>query len=164
MINSLVNTFQCYVDNGAGTDFFSAPYVSHIKDNLYLGGVGFNIIIGPPAPDNIKHVVSLYPACSFDVGPNVTYHHHPMSDDHSGVDTNTIIQLSDLVLERLDDGPTLVHCQVGVNRSGLVSAYSLMRRYNMKAIDAIALLREQRHRCVLSNNTFYKWLLDNEVV
>lgn len=36
---------------------FSVPYISHIQDNLYLGGCTNGLIL----PTNIRHLISLYP-------------------------------------------------------------------------------------------------------
>mgnify|MGYP001561544085 FL=1 len=55
-------------------------------------------------------------------------------------------------------GPTLVHCQAGLNRSGLVAANALRLR-GMPASEAIALLRRQRSPAVLCNSAFEEWLL-----
>ena len=72
-------------------------------------------------------------------------------------------QFGDLAHEvnrRRDLGQTiLVHCQVGLNRSATVVALALMLR-GMKAADAIRLLREKRHRLVICNPHFERWLLD----
>jgi protein-tyrosine phosphatase len=58
-------------------------------------------------------------------------------------------------------GVTLVHCQAGLNRSGLISALALIEE-GMKAVDAISLLRAKRSRAVLCNQLFEKWLLTRE--
>ena len=55
------------------------------------------------------------------------------------------------------DGPTLVHCQAGLNRSGLVAARALMLE-GMSGSEAIALLREKRSSAVLCNPSFEEWL------
>lgn len=50
-------------------------------------------------------------------------------------------------------GPTLVHCQAGLNRSGLVTALALILD-GMTPGEAIALLREKRCAAVLCNAAF----------
>lgn len=52
---------------------------------------------------------------------------------------------------------TLVRCQAGWNRSGLVTALVLMRD-GYSADEAINLLRERRSRWALCNETFEHWL------
>ena len=54
-------------------------------------------------------------------------------------------------------GPVLVHCQAGLNRSGLVTALALMRA-GRSSKDAIDLLREKRCDAVLCNPAFHMWL------
>jgi len=58
-------------------------------------------------------------------------------------------------------GVTLVHCQAGINRSGLVTALALVEE-GMKAVDAIALLRAKRSPAVLCNRAFEQWLLTRD--
>lgn len=55
-------------------------------------------------------------------------------------------------------GPTLVHCQQGWNRSGLIVALALIRA-GMEPAAAIALIREKRQPECLSNQVFHDWLL-----
>jgi protein-tyrosine phosphatase len=64
------------------------------------------------------------------------------------------------VNRRRDLGQTILfHCQVGLNRSATVVALALMLR-GMTASDAIRLLREKRHRLVICNPHFERWLLE----
>ena len=57
----------------------------------------------------------------------------------------------------LTDGPVLICCTAGINRSPLIAARVLMRQ-GRSADEAIALLRERRHPIVLCNPTFEAWL------
>ncbi len=57
-----------------------------------------------------------------------------------------------------DDGPTLVHCQAGLNRSSLVVGRALMLG-GMAPRAAVDLIREKRSPVCLSNPSFEKWLL-----
>ncbi len=54
-----------------------------------------------------------------------------------------------------------MHCQAGINRSGLVTALALVEE-GMKAVDAIALLRAKRSPAVLCNRAFEQWLLTRD--
>lgn len=68
-------------------------------------------------------------------------------------------ELADQVILWLRDGKrVLVHCQAGLNRSSLVVARVLMKKYNMTADQAISLIREQRSPVCLCNETFEKHL------
>ena len=55
----------------------------------------------------------------------------------------------------------LVHCNMGLNRSGVVCARALMYM-GMTADDAVALLRAERHPLVLFNASFVRWLLEED--
>lgn len=68
------------------------------------------------------------------------------------------LELSDDVARRLSEGQVcLIHCQAGLNRSGLLAARTLMKRGHT-ADEAIALLREKRSPLVLCNDAFENWL------
>lgn len=54
---------------------------------------------------------------------------------------------------------TLVRCQAGWNRSGLVMALILIKE-GMTASDAIALLRQNRSPYAICNKTFEDWLIN----
>ena len=51
----------------------------------------------------------------------------------------------------------LVRCQLGVNRSGLITALVLMKD-GYTAEQAVQLIRERRSPCVLSNQDFFRHL------
>lgn len=53
----------------------------------------------------------------------------------------------------------LVHCQAGLNRSGVVTALTLIN-LGLTAEDAIALMREKRSPLVLCNEAFENWVLE----
>jgi hypothetical protein len=73
----------------------------------------------------------------------------------------TVVRLAHYTFTRWQAGATvLIRCQAGVNRSGLVSALTLMYA-GYSATDAIALLRERRSPFVLSNVEFEWWLLNH---
>jgi protein-tyrosine phosphatase len=57
----------------------------------------------------------------------------------------------------MEKGKTLVHCQAGLNRSGLVAAVALMK-LGRTADEAIKLLRDSRSPMVLCNDTFVSQL------
>jgi protein-tyrosine phosphatase len=107
--------------------------------------------------DDFVRVVSLYQWEQYELGGNTDRIEFEMYDSHDGVDWDDLDKASDLVLEGLEKGKTLVHCQAGLNRSGLVAAVTLMKQ-GKTAQEAIDLLRKTRSPLVLCNQTFVKQL------
>ena len=131
------------------------PVLTEVIPGLWVGGEP-----EPRLPSGFDFVVNLY-------APWARYEHDgtdvwdvAVNDDEVGDDEAALfVEVAREVNRRVDDGQTvLVHCQAGLNRSVTVVALVLMLR-GMKAADAIALLREKRHRLVLCNPHFEKWLL-----
>lgn len=125
--------------------------IDHIQDNLWLGAE-------PKDIREFKYVFALNgrPNYHIELGQMVVV--RPF-DDISVMPSESMLDwVSDLVLKASSQGPTLVHCQAGLNRSALVLALTLIKR-GMVAYDAIALLREKRGNEVLFNKTFANWLL-----
>lgn len=128
--------------------YFSVPMVTHVEDNLYQGGCAD----GLPLPDGFKHVISLYPWEQYALPEDCDRDEIVMYDS---VDQTfeELERVADLVIKKLQEGPTLVHCQAGLNRSGLVAARVLMK-LGRTSDEAISLLREQRSSEVLCNPAF----------
>lgn len=136
------------------------PLVSHVVDNLYVGGC----IHGIDVEDHFSHIFSMYPweRYAFDTR-KTELHEFKMYDSHDGLDIETVERASDSVVEALsDDGNVLVHCQAGINRSNLVAARALMKAYDLSSTDAIRLLEEKRHRLILSNQSFKDYVLSTD--
>lgn len=137
-------------------EYFSAPYISHVKDNLYQGGCKTGLVL----PDHIKYVVSLYPWEQYIVNDDVEVVEIEMYDSLTGPNYDEIYKLAKLVNSYCDIAPTLVHCQAGLNRSGLVAGAALcLRGYQPRL--AIQELRDKRAPQVLSNSVFEQFLLEN---
>ena len=143
-----------------GNTPFSVPYMSHIVGNLFIGGCRDGLVL----PSEIEHVVSLYPWENYVL--------------HSGVKTNLSVRMYDgdpqtsdelkhiarWASNRILDGPTLIHCQAGLNRSSLIGVLALMhlKGSNYTAQEAIDLIREKRSSACLCNKGFEKFLLEGE--
>jgi len=56
----------------------------------------------------------------------------------------------------------MITCAMGLNRSGLITALTLMHGYRMRPSDAIKLIRARRHADCLCNPMFEQWLLNHE--
>lgn len=137
-----------------GNTPFDVPYVSEIADNLWQGGCATGLVL----PAEIAHVVSLYPweqyTALHDLRSALSVRMYDSADQgYAQVDA-----IAAWVNISRADGPTLVHCQAGLNRSSLVTARALMLD-GMTARDAIALLRERRSPACLCNGAFETHLL-----
>lgn len=133
--------------------YFEADLISHVEGNLWQGGC----IQDTKLDDDFVGVVSLYPWERYTLGPDTKRVEFKMYDSPSGIDWADLDAASDLVLSFMEKGKTLVHCQAGLNRSGLVAAVALMK-LGRTADEAITLLRESRSPMVLCNDTFVSQL------
>lgn len=133
--------------------YFDTTLVSHVVDNLWQGGCTSGVNLG----SDFSAVVSLYPWERYLLDEGVDRVEVKMYDSPEGILFEDLVKASDAVLDGLKKGPTLVHCQAGLNRSGLVAAFTLMR-LGYTAQDAIDLLRRSRDKFVLCNETFVKQL------
>lgn len=132
---------------------FDVPFISQIEGNLWQGGCQNKLVL----PDFIEHVVSLYPWEEYK--HNLSEENHiqfKMYDSESQV-FDQVDELAAKVNEFVEQGPTLVHCQAGLNRSSLVAARSLMLK-GRTADEAITLIRESRSPACLCNPSFEGWL------
>ena len=131
---------------------FSCPIVSQIDGNLWSGGCP-----APEVPAYFKFVLNLYPWVPY-TDPEGTEVKSVELYDEAGIpDKAKLEALAAWVNEKAAIAPTLVHCQAGLNRSGLVTTLALIRR-GMTPDDAIRLIRTKRSPAVLCNQTFERWL------
>ena len=147
-----------FVNNGCKTDSIdSLDLISHIVDNLYVGGCINDVDLG----DFFSHIFSLYMWEQYKVGPNTKVIEVKMYDSASNpVDVETVNDMAEQVVAALaEGGNVLVHCQAGINRSNLVAATALIKMGYAPA-DAVALLRERRDPAVLANKTFERHILN----
>lgn len=138
---------------------FDVPFISQIDGNLWQGGCA----TGLKLPHFIKHVVSLYPWEQYKIEHNVRSQLSVMMYDSLEQSMDQVDAIANWINTCVKDGPTLVHCQAGLNRSGLVAARSLMLREDdwpktYDAQEAIMLLRETRSPAVLCNPSFEEHL------
>lgn len=140
---------------------FDVAYISHVMDNLWQGGWDFGLEV----PFEIKHVISLYPWGKYKAAHELSTHKevraYDSADEDSigGMTEKEVLDLAAFVNECRADAPTLVHCQAGLNRSGLIAATALVLNGDVASgAEAIALLREKRSPAVLCNKTFEHWV------
>ena len=131
---------------------FRVTLLSHITGNLWTGGCPQH-----GAPKEFQFIINLYPWEAYPI------HDHQIVTvarlyDHGQVPDQRILRtLASHVNECMKIGPTLVHCQAGLNRSALIAGLALVHG-GMDPDKAIALLREKRCDAVLCNSTFDQWL------
>lgn len=140
-----------------GNISFDVPFVSQIEDNLWIGGCENGLVL----PENFKHLISLYP------WERYTVNHEldsalvvRMFDDHN-VDMDKILSIADWANSCLNSGPTLIHCQAGLNRSSFVAAFMLMMGNRLiTGKEVIDLIREKRSPACFCNDEFYRIVKD----
>lgn len=133
---------------------FDVPFISEIAPNLWMGGCASGLVL----PDHIDFVVSLYPWERYQLNESQRRYEHRMYDSAAGdFNPSEVLQLALMIDTARYEVCVLVHCQAGLNRSGLVMALALMVG-GKTADEAIALLREKRSPAVLCNASFEGWL------
>lgn len=131
------------------------PLISHIVDNLYVGGHSSWAHLD----DFFSHVFSLYVWGGKYNTHESTKHASVRMYDSPDEDTGLVDALVDDVVAALNEGGNvLVHCQAGINRSNLVATLVLRKWKGMTSDEAIALLREKRSPLVLANAGFENYL------
>lgn len=141
-----------------GNKDFSVPYISEVLDaeNLFQGGCRNMLTL----PRNIEHLVSLYPWEQYDVNHDLQSRlEYRMYDAAEEPDRDEVIRLARWVNSCRSQGPTLVHCQAGLNRSGLIAAVALILEGRTPE-NAIDMLRRSRSGAVLCNPTFERFVME----
>jgi len=132
---------------------FDCTLFTQVQGNLWIGGRPHRY------PAFFKNVLCLYPWEPSSREPGTTVREVPLYDSIAdAINGDMIEELTDWVIDRLGEGPVLVHCQCGLNRSGLVVTNVLIR-LGMKPQDAIDKLQSERDPTVLCNERFVAWLL-----
>lgn len=133
------------------------PLINHVKGGLWQGGCSDDGQID--LPEGFHYVLSLYPWGVQYVLPDGCARDEVEMYDSLDQGFEQVEELAAAVVKRLAAGETvLVHCQAGLNRSGLLAARILMLHWDYSADQAISLLREQRSPIVLCNDAFETWL------
>lgn len=140
-----------------GGGVVNIPLISHIHENLYLGGCLDGVELG----SYFTHIFSFYDDEKYAFGEGTTYHGYSMRDSVShAVPEELIYSASEEILLALEEGGNvLVHCQAGINRSSTVAALVLMKWLELRPSEAIMLLSQQRSPVILSNSLFRDWVL-----
>jgi len=131
---------------------FGVPYIAEIVPNLWQGGYRPEIVL----PEFIKNIVCLSPEYCYTSPKEAKRYVFEMKDSIE----QTLEQVDDIanLVNRLrKQGPVLVHCQAGINRSSLIVCRALMLE-GMSADAAITLIRQKRSKSCLCNPMFEGWL------
>ncbi len=131
---------------------FSVPLYSQIDGNLWMSGCPRG-----SAPEQFKFIVCLYPWETYAVREHQIHTQAQLFDSAAVPNEGVLLALARYVNEARKVAPTLVHCQAGLNRSGLISALALIES-GKTPDEAIGLLREKRCSAVLCNKAFDSWL------
>jgi protein-tyrosine phosphatase len=128
---------------------FDVPFITQVEGNLWQGGCQNGLIL----PHFFKHLISLYPWVAYTINHELKSALEIVMYDSLDHSIAQVDALAAWVKACTEDGPTLVHCQAGLNRSGLVAAKVLMLG-GMEGWEAIKTLRLKRSSAVLCNPTF----------
>lgn len=133
---------------------FDVPFISEITTNLWQGGCQNGLVL----PVEIEHLVSLYPWEAYTVQHELKSALTVRMYDSTDQGMAQVDAIAAWVNVAAEDGPVLVHCQAGLNRSSLVVARALMLRGRTSG-DAIGLIRERRSPACLCNPSFVAHLV-----
>jgi len=148
-------SLQIRGDTYFSEETFSTTLISQITGNLYQGGT----VEGVELPRMFRHVITLYKWEQYLVGHELdSYTVVTAYDADVGPLVPILGGLAELAVYCIRSGPTLVACQAGLNRSGLVSALALILMGH-SASKAVELLRKRRSRHVLCNPSFEEYVL-----
>jgi hypothetical protein len=142
--------------HAAGGMHFKVPLITPVDDLLWQGGCKNGVNLG----GKFAHIISLYPWEQYNPGADLESALFVTLFDAGEIpDPGRLYAVARYVNECRKTGRTLVHCQAGLNRSGLIAGLALVLE-GMAPADAIAKLRASRSPAVLCNKVFENWLLD----
>lgn len=137
--------------------YFDVPLIQRVlKLEEYDGGGDLwqgGCINGLRLPEDFDYVLSLYPWGKYILGPNTERTEITMYDSLDQA-ADQAQELAASVVDWLRVGAkVLIHCQAGLNRSGLITAVTLVK-LGYSPSDAIDMLRKMRCSEVLCNRSF----------
>lgn len=144
-----------------GNTEFSCPLITHVEGNLWQGGC----VNAVDLQGQFKHIISLYPWERYNPGKMLdSFTEVKLYDGKDVPDEAQLYSLAMWINICKRHGRTLVHCQAGLNRSGLLTGLSLISddmdpEFYKQPAKVIAHMRERRSKAVLCNKHFEQWLL-----
>lgn len=137
-----------------GNTPFSCPLLSHIEETLWQGGCTDGVSLHGA----FRHIISVYPWERFNPGGELdSFTEVRLYDGPTVPNEEQLFALARWINLCKRHGRTLVHCQAGLNRSGLLAGLSLVLA-GRSPDEAITLLRASRSPAVLCNKAFETWL------
>lgn len=137
-----------------GNVHFDVPLMSEIATDLFQGGC----VNGMVLPRNIKHIVSLYKWERYTAYHDLETYLEVEMYDSGDQGFKMVRPLAEWVATL--NGPVLIHCQAGLNRSSLIMGAVLMDYREMTPSQAIHTIRTNRSSACLVNRTFERYLLE----
>ncbi len=139
-----------------GNTPFSCPLITKVDDTLWQGGCDNGVNLHGV----FRHIISLYPWERYNPGDEIdSFVEVRLFDGPTVPDTNQLYTLAHYINFCRTKGRTLVHCQAGLNRSGLLTGLAMLLSGEYEnATTVIAKLRASRSPAVLCNKTFEAWL------
>lgn len=140
--------------------FVDMPILSRIGGNLY---VGMTPIYWPVyGLHHFRAVFNLYTFQSYqrragDAWPEIYQEFRIHDSQFEEANRGLLDKMAHKLVQCFSAGPTLVHCEMGVNRSNLLVAMALIRQ-GMTWDRAVEGLRKLRHPDVLCNEYFIEVL------
>lgn len=129
------------------------PLITHVAVGLWQGGCKDGVRL----PDGFDFVLSLYPWEQY-ILPDGCERKEVRMYDALDQTFEQVDELAQEVVGLLEAGKTvLIHCQAGLNRSGLLTA-RVLTIMGCTPVEAISLLRRQRSPLVLCNEAFENWI------
>jgi protein-tyrosine phosphatase len=138
----------------------STDLFTELTPMLWMGGTPTDLL-DKTLPSYFRANLNLYHWGNTIIPQGVEYLEFEMYDtQRDGVDTAKIWELAAWAYKQSRTRVTLINCQAGINRSGLVAAATLgLMGYT--AEQAISHMRHERSPLVLANPLFHKWVLEN---
>lgn len=149
-------------DDGTWNQLPADPW-NRIVENLWMGGLYFGPQMQPAIPEGFDVVISMAgrgPGFMRITNPDVIEYSYYIDDGKLGPDELDFVKEAALhAAEAVHEGrKTLVRCQAGLNRSGLVVAFALKELGIVNPELAITHIRAQRHRDALFNKHFQRYI------
>jgi protein-tyrosine phosphatase len=138
------------------TNHVRVPLITRVTGNLYMGGC----LDETRLPSDFGLVIAAYQSEKYTLGENTRRFDYEMLDGPDVPAKEQLEHAARTVLTHMSASPdskVLIHCQAGLNRSALITVYTMWTA-GWSIASAIELLRLRRSEWVLYNNDFHDFL------